>query len=188
MFVFFRDRTGSFPGFFDSKPVNNYTFEILGRHIREDGAAILIVFDRLIGIKHEGGEDWVYLRKRKKGKMKKIIRFGNAGGRIGACTCGTEFYFGDEDVTGGEVRCPMCGKNARIKEEGEERLETWTKECVHCGKEFEYTKYSTKKELSLYVDRYGIPRKEEMEWAECPKCGFPNLRLYEGEKKEVLLD
>lgn len=150
--------------------------------------AILIVFDRLIGIKYGRGRDWVNLRKRKKRKkMKKIIKYGNARGRIGACICGTEFYFGDEDVRGGEVSCPMCGKNVHIKEDGDEILETWTKKCVHCGKEFEYTKYSTKKKLSLYVDRYGIPRKEEMEWAECPKCGFPNLNLYTGEKREVLL-
>ena len=129
----------------------------------------------------------IFAEKRKKEKMKKIIKFGNAGGRIGACICGTEFYFGDEDVKDGEVSCPVCGKNARIKKDGDERLETWTKKCVHCGKEFEYTKYSTKKKLSLYVDRYGIPRREEMEWAECPKCGFPNLNLYMGEKREVLL-
>lgn len=76
-----------FPVFFVSKPVNNYTFEILGRHIREDGAAILIVFDRLIGIKYGRGRDWVNLQEKGK-KMKKVIKFGNARKRIGACICG----------------------------------------------------------------------------------------------------
>lgn len=119
--------------------------------------------------------------------MKKIIKFGNARMRIGACMCGTEFYFEDGDVRGGEVSCPVCGMNVRIKRDDDEKLEVWTKECVHCGKEFEYTKYSTRKKLFSYVDRHGIPRDREAEWAECPKCGFPALNLYTGEKKEVLL-
>ena len=41
-----------------------YLFQVLGHHIREDEMAILIVFDRLIGIKYRGGKDWVNLRKR----------------------------------------------------------------------------------------------------------------------------
>ena len=66
MFVFFRDRTGSFPGFLFRNQLTHYTFKILGRHIREDGAAILIVFDRLIGIKYGGRKDWVNLQKKER--------------------------------------------------------------------------------------------------------------------------
>lgn len=129
-----------------------------------------------------------YICRKKGKKMKKVIKYGNGRGGIGACTCGTEFYFDSEDVKDGKLSCPACGRNVLVKKDDDGKLEVWTKECVHCGKEFEYTKYSTKKELALYVDGHGIPRKEEMEWAECPKCGFPNLDLYTGGKKEVLLD
>ena len=46
--------------------LTHYMFEILGRHVREDGAAILIVFDRLIGIKYGRGKDWVNLQEKKR--------------------------------------------------------------------------------------------------------------------------
>lgn len=119
--------------------------------------------------------------------MKRIIKFGNARRRIGVCMCGTEFYFDNEDVRNGEVSCPVCGRNVRVKKDNDEKLEVWTKRCVHCGKEFEYTKYSTRKTLFSYVDRSGVPRNGETEWAECPKCKYPNLGLYTGEKKEITL-
>lgn len=120
--------------------------------------------------------------------MKRIIKFGNGRRRIGVCICGTEFYFDNEDMKNGEVSCPVCGKNVRVKRDEGEKIEVWMKKCVYCGKEFEYTSHSTKKKLFSYADRHGIPRNEETEWAECPKCGFPNMGLYAGERREVLLD
>ena len=44
--------------------------------------------------------------------MKKVIKSGNARGRIGACICGTEFYFSDEDVTGGMPQMRVPGLRA----------------------------------------------------------------------------